>query len=377
MYEEQQLYNDLVYVMFYGGITFLALVAGVYMLFRRGNAIAPEITPPLRLRRWTAAFFALVVLGHVWWALLACLHVISDPWIAIIVGAGLDCLTLVPVLMVMLLAMLQDRRRPLWPVVVAQVPVAVILVACIIYRDYVFVSYLRVYILLLGIVFMITMAQAVRQYGRWLRDNYADLEHKEVWQSFVAIFVCWLILCFYIMIDNSRVFAYIVQVNDIVLIGLLLWRVETLQRLDEQDDTDCQATPCEAEKPIPSMALSAKSASCIGQLLEQHCEATHLYLRRDIRLGDLSKAIGTNRSYLSQYFAQQHTTYNAYINNLRIEHFIRLYRESVDSGHPLTAQQLAQQSGFRSYSTFGMAFKQRMGQTVTAWMRDIDRRQDV
>ena len=377
MYEEQQLYNDLVYVMFYGGITFLALVAGVYMLFRRGNAIAPEITPPLRLRRWTAAFFALVVLGHVWWALLTCFHVISDPWIAIIVGAGLDCLTLVPVLMVTLLAMLQDRRRPLWPVVVAQVPVAVILVACIVYRDYVFVSYLRVYILLLGIVFMITMAQAVRQYGRWLRDNYADLEHKEVWQSFVAIFVCWLILCFYIMIDNSRVFAYIVQVNDIVLIGLLLWRVETLQRLDEQDDTDCHATPCEAEKPIPSMALSAKSASCIGQLLEQHCEATHLYLRRDIRLGDLSKAIGTNRSYLSQYFAQQHTTYNAYINNLRIEHFIRLYRESVDSGHPFTAQQLAQQSGFRSYSTFGMAFKQRMGQTVTAWMRDIDRRQDV
>ena len=374
MYEEQQLYNDLVYVMFYGGITFLALVAGVYMLFRRGNAIAPEITPPLRLRRWTAAFFALVVLGHVWWALLTCFHVISDPWIAIIVGAGLDCLTLVPVLMVTLLAMLQDRRRPLWPVVVAQVPVAVILVACIVYRDYVFVSYLRMYILLLGIVFMITMAQAVRQYGRWLRDNYADLEHKEVWQSFVAIFVCWLILCFYIMIDNSRVFAYIVQVNDIVLIGLLLWRVETLQRLDEQDDTDCQATPCEAEKPIPSMALSAKSASSIGQLLEQHCEATHLYLRHDIRLGDLSKAIGTNRSYLSQYFAQQHTTYNAYINNLRIEHFIRLYRESVDSGHPFTAQQLAQQSGFRSYSTFGMAFKQRMGQTVTAWMRDIDGR---
>jgi AraC-like DNA-binding protein len=374
MYEEQQLYNDLVYVMFYGGITFLALVAGVYMLFRRGNAIAPEITPPLRLRRWTAAFFALVVLGHVWWALLTCFHVISDPWIAIIVGAGLDCLTLVPVLMVTLLAMLQDRRRPLWPVVVAQVPVAVILVACIIYRDYVFVSYLRMYILLFGIVFMITMAQAVRQYGRWLRDNYADLEHKEVWQSFVAIFVCWLILCFYIMIDNSRVFAYIVHVNDIVLISLLLWRVETLQRLDEQDDTDCHATPCEAEKPIPSMALSAKSASSIGQLLEQHCEATHLYLRHDIRLGDLSKAIGTNRSYLSQYFAQQHTTYNAYINNLRIEHFIRLYRESVDSGHPFTAQQLAQQSGFRSYSTFGMAFKQRMGQTVTAWMRDIDGR---
>ena len=32
------------------------------------------------------------------------------------------------------------------------------------------------------------MVRALRQYGRWLRDNYADLEHKEVWQSFVVLY---------------------------------------------------------------------------------------------------------------------------------------------------------------------------------------------
>jgi len=35
-----------------------------------------------------------------------------------------------------------------------------------------------------------------------------------------------------------------------------------------------------------------------------------------------------------------------------------------------TAQQLAHESGYRNYSTFSLAFKQRMGQTVTAWMRN-------
>ena len=30
------------------------------------------------------------------------------------------------------------------------------------------------------------MVCAIRTYGHWLRDNYADLEHKEVWQSFVG-----------------------------------------------------------------------------------------------------------------------------------------------------------------------------------------------
>ena len=46
-----------------------------------------------------------------------------------------------------------------------------------------------------------------------------------------------------------------------------------------------------------------------------------------------------------------------------------LYREAVAAQRSFTAQQLASESGYRSYSTFGIAFKQRMGQTVTAWMR--------
>ena len=161
----------------------MAVVACVYLMYRRGNAFAPEITPPLRLRRWVAAFFALMALGHVWWVLLSYFRVVSDPLLALAVGGGLDCLTLVPMMMAMLLVMLQDRRRPLWPIVVAMVPVAAVLVVCIVIRSYAFVPLLRVYLILLGIVYMIVMTQAVRRYGRWLRDNYVDLEHKEVWQT--------------------------------------------------------------------------------------------------------------------------------------------------------------------------------------------------
>jgi AraC-like DNA-binding protein len=105
-------------------------------------------------------------------------------------------------------------------------------------------------------------------------------------------------------------------------------------------------------------------------LLQKYCIDTQLYLQHDLSLAQLAKAIGTNRSYLGTYFAQEGTNYNAYINDLRIQHFVRLYREAVDGHRPFTAQQLACDSGYRSYSTFSLAFKQRMGQTVTAWMRD-------
>ena len=109
----------------------------------------------------------------------------------------------------------------------------------------------------------------------------------------------------------------------------------------------------------------------IGPLLKQHCEEPQLYLQHDISLSQLAQIIGTNRLYLSQHFSSQGTTYNAYINGLRIQHFISLYREATASHQLITAQQLAHQSGFRSYNTFSVAFKKIMGTTATEWMRNV------
>ena len=56
--------------MLYGGATMASLIACLYLLLRKGNAFAPDVTPPLTLRRWAAAFFAVSCLGHFWWLLL-------------------------------------------------------------------------------------------------------------------------------------------------------------------------------------------------------------------------------------------------------------------------------------------------------------------
>ncbi len=50
--------------------------------------------------------------------------------------------------------------------------------------------------------------------------------------------------------------------------------------------------------------------------------------------------------------------------------FIARYRELAAAGKPIVAQQLAQESGYHSYSTFSAAFKQRMHKNVTDWMRE-------
>ena len=119
-----------------------------------------------------------------------------------------------------------------------------------------------------------------------------------------------------------------------------------------------------------SDALPLTISSDIGPLLQKYCIDAQLYLQHNITLLQLAKAIGTNRTYLSQYFSCQGTTYNTYINDLRVNHFINCYKETIAAGQPVGAQQLALQSGFSSYRTFSDAFKRKMGQSVTVWIKE-------
>ena len=377
--------DTILFFMLYGMGTATAVGACLYLLLRRGNAFAPEVTPPTRLRRWTTVFFAVLAVGHFWY-LPAVVLTDEDVKMCMLVGGLLDCMTIGPLVLVLLLCMLQDRRRPLWPVGLMTVPLVVLMVAGIITRSEAYLPMVYGYLLLLGIGLVAYMVRALRQYGRWLRDNFADLEDKEVWQTFVVLAVILLIFGYYVSGDGSMVYEYIVQVLGIVLICHLLWRVETLSDLslpihtdeaiavDDEvaetvvtEDVEDNAQPSVRNRPT-SVASLAKN---IGSLLKQHCEEPQLYLQYDLSLSQLATMIGVNRTYLSKHFALQGITYNAYINGLRIQHFVNLCHERATTHHSLSVKQLAFESGFRSYSTFNAAFQQVMGTTATEWMRNV------
>ena len=333
----------------------LSLIASLYLWFRRANAIAPDVTSPVRLRRWTAALFASMTLSHVWYIMGAFLISDDDIILHDLAGGLLDSMTAVPLSIVIMFCMLQDRRRPLWPAWVMVAPLAVGIAVCIANLSYDQLPMVLGYFLLLGIGLFIYMVRAIRQYGRWLRDNYADLEHKEVWQSFLVMAAILLISGVYAFGFEWPAYDYVIQACDMVLVCYLLWRVETLSYLSEDSD----------------YPLSIRND--IGFLLQQYCIDKQLYLQYDLNISQLAQAIGTNRTYLSQYFSSLGTTYNAYINDLRINHFVSLYHEAVDSKRSITAQQLALESGYRSYSTFCDVIKRKTGKSVTAWMKGIEK----
>ena len=356
-----QIRQDTLFIILYSVVTAMAAMASCYLLFRQGNAFAKDVTPPARLRRWAAVFLAAFALSHVWYMPIFFLTSSEDIRLCDLIGGLLDSMTVFPLIIVVLFAMLQDRRRPLWPIAVMFAPIAVGNAFNFITRSYAFLPIAYIYFLLMCMGLIIYMVREVRRYGRWLRDNYADLEHKEVWQSFLIQTVILLTLGFYVFGLGWPAYEYVVQACDIFLVCYLLWRVETLSDLSISEPLP---SPVE-EETITTQA----TYEYIAPLLQQYCIDTHLYLQHDLTLLQLAKTIGTNRFYLSQYFSNQGTTYNAYINDLRVNYFIILYREAVDARRSFTAQQLAKESGFRNYNTFNNAFKRKMGLSVTAWMK--------
>ena len=363
----------------YGITGVVPLIAAVYLLLRRGNAFAPEVTPPIRLRRWTAAFFAVAALGHVWWYLffILCGNLHSACYVVVVL---LDCVTLLTTIAGTLLAMLQDRKRPIWPAFAAMIPFAVLGVLHIFYPEKPFMNIAAIYILALYVLFSVYMVFAVRTYGRWLNDNYADLENKRVWLSQVVSFFCLLLFILYALVDTESVLIYFLHIVELVLFALLLWRVETLPQLGETlpQPLSVNEEKDQAQVQEPSTPLTDKEEQGAGsatidftqieQLLQERCIEGGLYLQHDLSLLQLAQSIGTNRYYLSQYFSRKGFTYNAYINDLRIKHFMRLYDEALAAHQHVVAQHLASESGYRSYSTFSLAFKQRVGETVSTWM---------
>lgn len=357
--------------MLYAAVAMANIIASCYLLLRRGNAFAPDNTPPLRLRRWTAAFIASMAMGHLWYLPTAFLTQGDEIRLSLLIGASFDFIIFFPLAIIVMLVMLQDRRRPLWHVPLLMAPPVIGAVWCIVSRSEAIIPVVFAYLLLLGIGLIIYIVRALRQYEHWLRDNYADLEHKEVRQTYIVIISIIFLLSYYVSGTGNPTYEYIIQIAAFILTGYLLWRVETLNDLSISQTLSSPIEDAAITEDMGKNDISQDTYDIISSLLQRFCIDTQLYLQHDLSLSNLAQTIGTNRTYLTNYFSSQGMTYNTYINNLRINHFVSLYTEAAAKQRSFSVQQLAHDSGYRSYSTFSLAFKQRMGQNVTAWMRDI------
>lgn len=114
-----------------------------------------------------------------------------------------------------------------------------------------------------------------------------------------------------------------------------------------------------AEQPVEPEPeeLKLQQEAAFAERMYLLFEKEHVYLNPRLRLSELAMLLGTNRTYLSQYFNQNcESTFYDFVNDYRIHH-AKLLLHSTD----YTLETIAMNSGFNSLSTFRRAFVQREG----------------
>ncbi|MFY0671990.1 MAG: AraC family transcriptional regulator [Bacteroidia bacterium] len=107
----------------------------------------------------------------------------------------------------------------------------------------------------------------------------------------------------------------------------------------------------------------------IAQKLEQLMTAQKLYLQPELSLSELARQLKVSTTLLSASINQvMQMNFNDYINSLRIDEFIRLYKN--DSAKQYTLLSLALDSGFNSKPTFNRAFKKLKGTSPKAYFEN-------
>lgn len=198
--------------------------------------------------------------------------------------------------------------------------------------------------LLFGIVGTVFTLFMIPRYNRYIKNFFSYEENINLtWLYSILGCFCFLIL---LWIINCIFLTNII--NSIYMVGSLLTWMLIGYFLNKHENVIEEVSSSSAKDTL-------ENQNEIGVLVHEAFVTNKLYLNPKLKLSDVAKHIGTNRTYLSNYFNKEMgTTFFDYINNLRLLHSEKLLLET-----DYTLFQISEESGFNSISTFRRAFEQK------------------
>lgn len=126
----------------------------------------------------------------------------------------------------------------------------------------------------------------------------------------------------------------------------------------------------ELRKPHDDMTVMAgdetveeAASDTVGAKINELFAVDRIYLNPRLKLSDIVRMAGSNRTYVSQWFNRDpQSSFYDYVNNLRVEHACSLLRNTADS-----LAMIAEESGFNSLSTFHRVFSSKKGMTPSEY----------
>lgn len=257
---------------------------------------------------------------------------------------------------------LVELCRPGWIktrwMVMTEVPFVVMSLLYVLTQNHLFYMLLWVLSLAYGLWCIVWMIHDLPRYHRWLKNEYSYQENinlhwlRGVTLLFFIILCIWVVDCIYpsTLIDTIY-----------ILSSLVGWMVVCyfINRQELVIKEVIDSLPAETAEPLAPATADGETEESdneriqlLSEQLEKLFTVDKVYLEPRLRLVDLAQKLGTNRTYLSNFFnKERQTTFYEFVNGYRISH-----SENLLTTTDYTLDVVAELSGFNFLSTFRRAF---------------------
>ncbi len=267
-------------------------------------------------------------------------------------------MTVVPAALLLFLRIVDPQRRKGWLLAAnALVYAASLFSYCITGIELIYK--ITMILTVLYSVFIIAYGfAATRRYNRILKENFSDDGLSLYWLKYI-LYVYTGIICLWVWASLSET-PYAVSTYNlcmIVLFGLICYfsyrqddMLEALQTLNSDDRSRGQ-TP---------------RNHSFEDNLESLFKDREIYLDPKLTINDLARALGTNRTYASNFLnSQMHTNFYEYVNGWRVRK-----AKTLLSTTSLPLETVAEKSGFNSISSFRRYFTAACGTSPSAYRKE-------
>ncbi len=191
-------------------------------------------------------------------------------------------------------------------------------------------------------------------------------EHKAIFNithSFLFAISIWILSCIF----PSALFDMIYYIVSGIAWYIIYYSIENTYPLNTLANTPIEDNNRNINTEIISETDTIHKEYPFALALNSLFEQDLIYLNPELTLSDVARSIGTNRSYLSEYFNHEcNTSFNDYINNLRLS-----YAENImTTNQDISIEEIASTSGFNSISTFRRAFIKKHGVTPSNYRHE-------
>lgn len=151
----------------------------------------------------------------------------------------------------------------------------------------------------------------------------------------------------------------------------LIWRINEYATLVRETPGNAEGR-ASARPATSRLGLSARQLGQLAQDLQEYFQRHQPFLDPDLDLQQVAAATGYSRNQISHLLNQVlGQSFYRYVNQARLQHLLDGLEAGSDSGR---IDELAFAAGFNSLSAFYKCFRERMGMTPKAYLKQISSR---